>query len=135
MSALWLSQQALTSPEERFLGVGIVYDGHFYILGGWLRVFTCSSYLWRFNIATQQWFKLPIPRIPLAVSFSLVQHLSMLVMFGGQYQFANGSIYLLDTTTVMDPATMTTYPLRAPPSSPVPMARMLHTAVVFSGEM
>ena len=135
MTGRWTLQEAALSPIPRSCAMATVLNNSLYVIGGWLRYLNAFSDVWRFDIALQEWTPVPITNIAPSASGTLATANGKIYMYGGIFQFSNGSNYLIGDVTEIDPVTNRAVLLTPSSAGSVPPPRQLHSAVVYNNTM
>ncbi len=107
-----------------------------YVFGGWLRRFTLTADTWRYSFVDQAWYPvrtlgtlLPATAAASAVAFPA---LDKIVLFGGVYQYRNGTAIYSNRLFTFAVRTDTITELFAPVS---PSPREMHAATAWGDLM
>eukprot|EP00048_Salpingoeca_helianthica_P009334 m.134106 g.134106 ORF g.134106 m.134106 type:complete len:1328 (+) comp14840_c0_seq1:122-4105(+) len=133
-SVVWTPFQPQLQPEDRQCASAIVRNGLLYVMGGWMRRLNTYNDVWSFDPVQQIWIEVPITTITPVASASLVTYNDQFYLFGGIFQFHNGTVFLRNTLTQINVDTLASHIL-TPSDGIVPTPRQLHTAVVDKDSM
>ena len=110
--------------------VGVSYNDKFLVFGGWLRRYASYSDVWAFSFITKSWRQLHVKgeNLPsLAGASATLMSNNEILIFGGVYQYLNGTPIFYNSLYTFDPSN--NFISIKTPVSASPPPREMHIAV------